>query len=90
MLAALLDHDLARRAEGLGQDAGQAILEGLTWAGLGLDLGRLAAEICQTAARSACAPTQPRSSLVAQRLAEAIDDQLDAPAWRVLAAAAQG
>ncbi len=59
------------------------------WMALGGAIGELAWRVRRSCAASAFCEARPSAALVAARLAEAIDDQFDGPAWAVINAAAQ-
>jgi hypothetical protein len=82
-------HDAERRAAVAGVTSHALDGDKLAWSEIGeaiAGLARLIADHCQT---SAFCPTQPRRDLLCARLAESIDDQVDAPAWAIIEAAAR-
>ncbi|QUD88033.1 hypothetical protein [Phenylobacterium montanum] len=86
---ALLDHDQARRHESAGVSANALDADIALWLGLGGAIADLADRIRDACRRSAFANRRPEAAALAARLSEAIDDQVDTPAWRVIDAAAR-
>jgi hypothetical protein len=83
------DHDRDRRNHFAGVTDERLGMEKARWSSVGGAMAALAVQICDACAASAFAEGRPRADQVAQRLSEAIDDQLDAPAWRLIDAAAR-
>jgi hypothetical protein len=83
------DHDRRCRDEIAGVIHERLETDKAGWSRLGGAVAALAAQICETCAAAAYAEARPRMDQVAQRLSEAIDDQIDAPAWRLVDAAAR-
>jgi len=88
LMASLRAHDTARRRDldgvtdaALQHDAG-------AWIALGGAIGDLALAIGGACARSALCSSRPDAARLAAQIAEAVDDQVDALAWAVIAAAA--
>ncbi len=84
---ALYDYDNERRESG-HVVANELGADNDLWKGLGgaiVDLARLISRSCRSSCSSAC----PGVETLTVRLSEAIDDQLDLSAWRVVDAAAR-
>jgi Lhr-like helicase len=69
----------------------QAVLDQdvVLWRMLGAAIADLARLISAHCAASAFCDARPKAEALAARLAEAIDDQIDEPAWQVIAAEAR-
>jgi hypothetical protein len=83
------DHDAAIRSSRSGVSDARLAEDLLRWRRLGsaiADLARLVGDHC---AASAFCDTRPRTDVLASRLVEAIDDQIDEAAWRVVEARAR-
>ena len=87
--SALRDHDavMIRNLEGVTESMIDRRRQG--WLLLGIALGRLALRTGETCRACALGAAWPEPVLIAQRLAEALDDQIDAPDWRIVEAAAR-
>ncbi len=83
------DHDRDRRDHIAGVTDERLGMDKARWSSVGGAMAALAVQICNACAASAFAEGRPRAEQVAQRLSEAIDDQLDTPAWRLIDAAAR-
>lgn len=83
------DHDRLRREQAEGAAGVLLEMDKARWSGLGQALGALARQLCEASAASPFGEARPAAELVTARLSEAIDDQLDEAAWRVLDAAAR-
>jgi hypothetical protein len=83
------DHDRDRRSHISGVSQERLETDKTRWSSVGGAVAALAAQICSACAASAFAEARPKVDQLAQRLSEAIDDQLDAPAWRLIDAAAR-
>lgn len=86
---ALIGHDEARRRDGQGVSSAALDADVALWLSLGSAIAELATRVCDACRRSTFANLRPDAAHLAARLSEAIDDQLDAPAWRVADAAAR-
>jgi hypothetical protein len=83
------EHDRARLDAFAGVTRPSLEAEKTRWCAIGEAIAALARLICETCAASAFCEARPRAMDVAIRVSEAIDDQLDGPAWRVADAAAR-
>jgi hypothetical protein len=83
------EHDRARLDLFSGVTRPSLDAEKTRWCAIGEAIAVLARLICETCAASAFCGARPRAMDVAIRVSEAIDDQLDSPAWRVVDAAAR-
>jgi hypothetical protein len=83
------EHDRARLDASAGVTRPSLETEKTRWCAIGEAIAALAWTICETCAASAFCEVRPRPMNVAIRVSEAIDDQLDGPAWRVVDAAAR-
>jgi hypothetical protein len=83
------EHDRARRATSAGHARVLLDADKARWTRIGAGLAAMARLICEACATSAFAESRPGAELVTARLSEAIDDQLDREAWRIVDAAAR-
>ncbi|MDR3512373.1 MAG: hypothetical protein P4L73_12120 [Caulobacteraceae bacterium] len=83
------DHDRNRRARFAGVTGELLDADKARWSRIGGALATLARLIGEACASSAFCEARPRAELVAARLSEAIDDQIDREAWLVADAAAR-
>lgn len=83
------DHDRRRCAQAEGAAAYLLERDKARWTSLGQALAALARQVSDAGAASPFSETRPAAEAVAVRLSEAIDDQLDDAAWRVMDAAAR-
>ncbi|MDR3508038.1 MAG: hypothetical protein P4L64_09095 [Caulobacteraceae bacterium] len=86
---ARLAHDDAVRALNDRPDQRALALDLDLWEALGAALAELAQSARAACARSHFCNARPDAAQLTARLSEAIDDQLDAPAWAVMDAAAR-
>jgi hypothetical protein len=82
-------HDHARRAGFEGVTDTELAHEHARWDAVGAAIAGLAELIRRRCADSAFCPARLQTPALVVRLTEAIDDQLDDVAWRVVDAAAQ-
>jgi hypothetical protein len=83
------EHDRARRAHFAGVTTASLDAEKTLWTEVGVAIAELAGRFRDGCAASLFTEGNPRIEDVAARLSEAIDDQFDAYAWRVMDAAAR-
>ena len=82
-------HDHDRRHHRDGATAQDLDVDNALWDQVGRDIGALARRIQQTCLASRFGDTRPDLALLADRLVESVDDQVDRAAWRVIQAAAR-
>jgi hypothetical protein len=82
------DHDRALRAEVCGVTLRELDADKALWREVGGAIGELARRVRDHCAASAYARARPCAELIAARLSESIDDQMDPAAWRIADAAA--
>jgi hypothetical protein len=87
--SALDAHDHARRAAFEGVTDAELACEHAHWDAVGAAVAGVAEMIRRRCAASAFCASPPEAGALAVRITEAIDDQLDEAAWRVVDAAAQ-
>jgi hypothetical protein len=83
------NHDRSRLRSFAGVTRAALDADKAQWSGVGAAVAALARAVCEACATSTFCETCPRLELVALRLSESIDDQFDADAWWVVAAAAR-
>lgn len=83
------DHDAARRDLAAGSSRDLLDADKARWSDVGAGVAALARLISETCAASAFSETRPCAELVTARLSEAVDDQFDPAAWRIVDAAAR-
>ena len=86
---ALIEHDRLRRANLDGVTSLDLRRDAQRWIELGQALGRTAQQVSAACRAATYTDRRPSPALLAQRMAEAIDDHLDLAAWGVVTAAAQ-
>jgi hypothetical protein len=86
---ALSDHDLERRHARRGVASSPLDIDHALWLGLGTAIADLAHLIVMTCQASHFGDLRPEAPILAARLSEAIDDQIDMPAWRIVDAEAR-
>jgi hypothetical protein len=86
---AIRDHDSAIRALRVGVTQPALNQDIVLWRSLGMAIADLARLITAHCTASAFSDARPKTETLAARLVEAIDDQVDDPAWRVIAAEAR-
>ena len=83
------DHDQYRRLTVEGVSAHLLDVEHRRWRAIGEAIAELAQLIVRQCGSSEFTAARPNGRTLTLRLSEAIDDQLDDPAWRVVDAAAR-
>ena len=83
------DHDNERKKSDEGAAASDVDADNELWLNLGCAIADLARMISRSCRNSCCSSARPEVSALAARLSEAIDDQLDLSAWRIVDAAAR-
>jgi hypothetical protein len=83
------NHDSAIRLVRDGATRAALDQDVILWRMLGAAIAELAKRISAHCAASAFCDARPKTETLAARLAEAIDDQVDSPAWRVIMAEAR-
>lgn len=83
------DHDRDRREAFAGATQARLDVEKALWTQVGASIAALAGMVAEGCAGSAFSDARPDIEQMTVRLAEAIDDQLDPPAWRLIDAAAR-
>ena len=83
------EHDVIRLAQCAGVHGSALDEDNRRWELIGGAIACLARLLGQHCAASAFCDASPDLTLVTQRMSESIDDLLDAPAWRVIDAAAR-
>lgn len=78
------EHDAAIRFLRAGVDPAAVENDASRWRGLGLAIVELARAILRDCAASAYGEARPGLERLAMRLVEAVDDQIDAPAWAIV------
>lgn len=89
LAAAENGHDADRRSTCSGVTARALVADNDAWEEIGAAIADLARLIHARCATSRLCNARPRIDALAARVSEAIDDQIDAAAWRVIDAAAR-
>jgi hypothetical protein len=87
--AAQAAHDAERRRLRGGVTTRALDLDQTGWEAIGIAIAALARLTETLCAASLLCDARPRAEVLAARISEAIDDQIDAPAWRVIDACAR-
>lgn len=85
----LRDHDEDRRRHGQGVTGAALDADAALWLALGGAVATLAGQIREACRLSAFSSHRPDAQVLAARMSESIDDQLDLTAWRIVDAAAR-
>ena len=85
----IYDHDSAIRLVRAGVTQADLDQDIVLWRTLGAAIAEVARLISAHCAASAFCDARPKTEALAARLTEAIDNQIDDPAWRVIAAEAR-
>jgi hypothetical protein len=83
------DHDLAVRGLRAGVSAEALDMDAQLWRAMGSAIAELARLVSRHCHLSSFCEARPSVGLLTARLSEAIDDQLDGAAWRVVDAQAR-
>jgi hypothetical protein len=83
------DHDRAVRSNVAGVTSQLLDADKTRWSRVGSAIAALACQVRDSCAVSAFAEARPQMMDITARLSEAIDDQLDPCAWRIVDAAAR-